>query len=67
MNRLDFQRIRKQDTQVFFILKISHLQRMVKLCRFASYCTDIDGNKKINGRKRHIVTDTLRLVWLKVE
>ena len=23
----------------------------------------IDGNKKINGRKRHIVTDTLGLVW----
>ncbi|WP_336719240.1 transposase, partial [Chryseobacterium mucoviscidosis] len=23
----------------------------------------IDGNKKINGRKRHIITDTLGLVW----
>ncbi|MBK7633452.1 MAG: transposase [Saprospiraceae bacterium] len=23
----------------------------------------MDGNKKINGRKRHIVTDTLGLVW----
>ncbi len=28
-------------------------------------CEDkgIDGNKKINGRKRHIITDTLGLVW----
>lgn len=23
----------------------------------------IDGNKKINGRKRHVITDTLGLIW----
>ena len=27
--------------------------------------TGIDGNKKVNGRKRHIITDTLGLVWSK--
>jgi len=28
-------------------------------------CEDkgIDGNKKVNGRKRHVITDTLGLIW----
>lgn len=35
----------------------------IKAGPFVSEEKGIDGNKKINGRKRHIVTDTLGLVW----
>ncbi len=35
----------------------------VKVGPFVSKETGIDGNKKINGRKRHVLTDTLGLVW----
>lgn len=30
---------------------------------FISQEKGIDGNKKINGRKRHVLTDTLGLIW----
>ena len=35
----------------------------VKAAPFVQQERGIDGNKRINGRKRHIVTDTLGLVW----
>ncbi len=35
----------------------------IKLSPFLDKARGIDGNKRINGRKRHIVTDTLGLVW----
>lgn len=35
----------------------------VKAGPLTSLAKGIDGNKKINGRKRHVVTDTLGLVW----
>lgn len=35
----------------------------VKVSSFIGSDVGIDGNKKINGRKRHIITDTLGLVW----
>ncbi|GAA4424244.1 IS5 family transposase [Pontibacter saemangeumensis] len=35
----------------------------VKVAPFVSEETGVDGNKKVNGRKRHAVTDTLGLVW----
>lgn len=35
----------------------------VKAAPFVSEETGVDGNKKINGRKRHVITDTLGLVW----
>ena len=35
----------------------------IKAAPFVSKEKGIDGNKKINGRKRHIITDTLGLVW----
>jgi len=35
----------------------------IKAGPFISQDRGIDGNKRINGRKRHIVTDTLGLVW----
>ena len=38
----------------------------VKKAPFVSEQTGIDGNKKVNGRKRHILTDTMGLVWVAV-
>ena len=35
----------------------------VKCGPFVSENKGIDGNKKVNGRKRHVITDTLGLVW----
>ena len=35
----------------------------VKTGPFISQEKGIDGNKRINGRKRHIITDTLGLIW----
>ena len=35
----------------------------VKAGPFISQEKGIDGNKRINGRKRHIITDTLGLIW----
>ncbi len=35
----------------------------IKVAPFVRQQTGIDGNKKVNGRKRHLVTDTLGLVW----
>lgn len=38
----------------------------IKKAPFVSEGTGIDGNKKINGRKRHLLTDTIGLVWVAV-
>ena len=35
----------------------------IKVAPFVARETGVDGNKKINGRKRHVITDTLGLVW----
>lgn len=35
----------------------------IKSGPFTSESKGVDGNKKINGRKRHVITDTLGLVW----
>jgi len=35
----------------------------VKSGSFTTLEKGIDGNKKINGRKRHVITDTIGLVW----
>ena len=35
----------------------------VKVAAFISEDKGIDGNKLVNGRKRHIIVDTLGLVW----
>ena len=35
----------------------------IKVAPFISQEKGIDGNKKVNGRKRHILVDTLGLVW----
>ncbi|WP_187261751.1 IS5 family transposase [Pontibacter beigongshangensis] len=35
----------------------------VKVAPFVGEETGVDGNKKVNGRKRHVITDTLGLIW----
>ncbi|MCJ8164594.1 IS5 family transposase [Pontibacter sp. E15-1] len=35
----------------------------VKTDPFVSQETGVDGDKKVNGRKQHVITDTLGLVW----
>ena len=35
----------------------------VKSVQFVSQYKGIDGNKNVNGRKRHLIVDTLGLVW----
>jgi len=35
----------------------------VKVAAFIQQDTGVDGNKKINGRKRHVIIDTLGLIW----
>ena len=35
----------------------------VKVAPFIRQDTGVDGNKKLNGRKRHVITDTLGLIW----
>ena len=35
----------------------------MKAAPFISQEKGMDGNKRINGRKRHILVDTLGLVW----
>ena len=38
----------------------------IKKAPFVSEDSGIDGNKKLNGRKRHVLTDTIGLVWVAV-
>ena len=35
----------------------------IKLAPFMSQERGVDGNKMVNGRKRHLIVDTLGLVW----
>lgn len=35
----------------------------IKVAPFVRQETGIDGNKQVNGRKRHVVTDTLGFIW----
>jgi Transposase DDE domain len=37
--------------------------QLVKVAAFIGEDKGIDGNKLVNGRKRHIIVDTLGLVW----
>lgn len=59
LNMLYRQQVNKEKTPS----AVSIDTQSVKKAPFVLEATGIDGNKKINGRKRHIVTDTLGLVW----
>lgn len=59
LNRRERERVGKQDTPSLFTID----SQSVKIAPFIGANTGLDGNKKINGRKRHVITDTLGLVW----
>jgi hypothetical protein len=54
------ERIRQGKAATPSILPID--SQSVKSETFTALEKGIDGNKKVNGRKRHVVTDTLGLV-----
>lgn len=55
------ERIRMGKAQTPSMLSID--SQSVKVAPFIQEDKGIDGNKKVNGRKRHLLTDTLGLVW----
>ncbi len=58
--------LRKQDGREATPSAVSIDSQSIKKAPFIYEETGIDGNKKINGRKRHILTDTIGLVWVVV-
>jgi len=62
MNTLTSQERKRQNRESTPSLLIVDSQS-VKLAPFIWQSRGIDGNKKVNGRKRHIFTDTLGLPW----
>ena len=59
LNRRERKRVRKEETPS--LLSIDN--QSVKAAPFVHEERGVDGNKRSNGRKRHIITDTLGLVW----
>lgn len=59
LNRRERKRVGKAQSPS--ILSID--TQSVKAAPFVQQERGIDGNKRINGRKRHVITDTLGLVW----
>lgn len=53
------ERKRQEKEDIHSLLAIDN--QLVKIVQFTSFETGIDGNKKINGRKRTILVDTLGL------
>ena len=58
LNKLERKRQQKEETPS----PISIDNHTVKAALFVKEQTGVDGNKKINGRKRHVITDLLGLV-----
>ena len=64
MNQKERKRVGKEATPSMVIID----SQTTKVAPFIAQDTGIDGNKKVNGRKRHVVTDTvvtdtLGLIW----
>lgn len=59
LNKLERKRVNKKTVPSLFCID----SQSVKVAPFVAEDTGVDGNKKINGRKRHVITDTLGLVW----
>ncbi len=59
LNIKERQRQQKPDTPS--LLSID--SQSIKAAPFIQQDTGVDGNKKINGRKRHVLTDTMGLIW----
>jgi putative transposase len=59
LNRLVRKKRGKEPTPAMFCID----SQSIKAAPFVSKEKGIDGNKKVNGRKRHVLTDTQGLVW----
>ena len=59
LNCLERLRVGKKETPSMLSIDT----QSVKAAPFVSEQRGIDGNKRVNGRKRHVITDTLGLVW----
>lgn len=59
LNRKERARRGKEETPSMLSID----SQSVKCGPFVGEEKGIDGNKKVNGRKRHIITDTLGLIW----
>ena len=59
LNRKERKRQGKEETPSMLSID----SQSVKSGPFVNIEKGIDGNKRVNGRKRHIITDTLGLVW----
>ena len=57
---------RKQSGKESTPSAVSIDSQSIKKAPFVNKQTGIDGNKKVNGRKRHILTDTMGLVWVSI-
>ncbi len=59
LNRQERKRQGKEETPSLLSIDT----QSVKAAPFIQEERGVDGNKRINGRKRHVLTDTLGLVW----
>lgn len=59
LNKLERKRQGKQDTPSLLCID----SQSIKVAPFISQEKGFDGNKKVNGRKKHLIVDTLGLVW----
>ena len=59
LNKKERKRQGKEDSPSMLLIDT----QSVKAGPFISQDKGIDGNKKVNGRKRHVITDTLGLIW----
>lgn len=59
LNKLERQRQGKQPTPSLVCID----SQSIKAAPFISQDRGLDGNKRVNGRKRHLLVDTLGLVW----
>lgn len=59
LNKKERKRQKKQETPSLLCID----SQSVKSVAFVNQDKGIDGNKHVNGRKKHIIVDTLGLVW----
>jgi transposase len=59
LNRKERARVGKAETPSMLCID----SQSIKAAPFIDQDKGIDGNKRVNGRKRHVITDTLGLVW----
>jgi len=59
LNKME--RLRQQREPTPSLLSID--SQSIKAAPFTHQSKGVDGNKKVNGRKRHVITDSLRLIW----